>query len=38
MPPRRYRCRFCGSILPAWYPVPGEPNGAMRLKHKPRQN
>jgi hypothetical protein len=32
-PPRRYRCRFCGAILPAWYPVPGEPNGAMLLNH-----
>jgi rubredoxin len=26
--PKRYRCRFCGFILPAWYPVPGEVNGA----------
>jgi hypothetical protein len=28
---RRYR--FCGVVLPAWYPVPGEPNGAMLLTH-----
>jgi hypothetical protein len=30
---KRYRCRYCGAILPAWYPVPGEPNGAMLLTH-----
>jgi hypothetical protein len=30
---RRYRCRSCGAILPAWYPVPGKPNGAMLLHH-----
>jgi hypothetical protein len=32
-PHLRYRCRFCGAVLPAWYPVPGEPNGAMLLHH-----
>ena len=31
--PKRYRCRFCGVTLPAWYAVPGEPNGAMLLHH-----
>jgi hypothetical protein len=31
--PRRYRCRYCDVTLPAWYAVPGEPNGAMLLQH-----
>jgi hypothetical protein len=32
MPPhKRYRCRFCGLILPAWLPVFQRPNGALRL-------
>jgi hypothetical protein len=30
---RRYRCRCCDVILPAWYAVPGVPNGAMLLQH-----
>lgn len=30
---RRYRCRCCEAVLPAWYPVTGEPNGAMLLHH-----
>jgi hypothetical protein len=34
MPPRkRYRCRFCGALLPAWLPVVQEPDGAMLLQH-----
>jgi hypothetical protein len=33
MTPRRYRCLSCGAVLPAWYPVPGQPNGAMLLGH-----
>jgi hypothetical protein len=28
---KRYRCRFCGAILLAWYRVPPAPNGAMLL-------
>lgn len=32
-PRRRYRCCICGAVLPAWYPVPGAPNGAMLLHH-----
>jgi hypothetical protein len=32
-PPQRYRCRCCGIVLPAWYAVPGAPNGAMLLQH-----
>jgi hypothetical protein len=31
--PKCYRCRGCGVVLPAWYPVPGEPDGAMLLHH-----
>jgi hypothetical protein len=27
------RCRVCGVVLPAWYPVPGAPNGALLLTH-----
>jgi hypothetical protein len=34
MPPRkRYRCRFCGAVLPAWLPVAKRPEGAMLLYH-----
>jgi hypothetical protein len=31
--PKRYRCRFCGTILPAWLPAAKRPNGAMLLTH-----
>jgi hypothetical protein len=31
--PKRYRCRFCGTTLPAWLPVPQVPDGAMLLGH-----
>ena len=30
---RRYRCRYCGRVLPAWLPVAQCPNGAMLLNH-----
>jgi hypothetical protein len=30
---RRYRCRFCGHILPAWLLVAKRPDGAMLLYH-----
>jgi hypothetical protein len=30
---RRYRCRVCAVVLSVWFPVPGEPNGAMLLHH-----
>jgi hypothetical protein len=34
MPPHKhFRCKFCGTVLPAWVPVPGTPNGAMLLHH-----
>jgi hypothetical protein len=28
-----FTCRFCGRVLNAWLPVPGEPDGAMLLQH-----
>jgi hypothetical protein len=33
MSTRRYRCRYCSAVLPAWWPVAQEPNGAMLLHH-----
>jgi hypothetical protein len=30
---RRYRCRFCRAVLPAWLPVAKRPDGAMWLSH-----
>jgi hypothetical protein len=34
MPTRkRYRCRFCGPLLPAWLPMAKRPEGAMLLYH-----
>jgi len=30
---KRYRCRFCGALLPAWLPVAKRPDGAMLLYH-----
>jgi hypothetical protein len=34
MPPRkRYRCRFCGVVLPAWLPVAKRPKSSMLLYH-----
>jgi hypothetical protein len=35
---KRYRCRSCGTVLPAWWPVAQEPNGAMLLAHLSRQH
>jgi hypothetical protein len=33
-PPRpRYRCRYCGALLPAWLPVAKRPEGSMLLYH-----
>jgi len=32
-PRKRYRCRYCGAVLPAWIPVFNEPNGVMLLHH-----
>jgi hypothetical protein len=34
MPSRkRYRCRSCGALLPAWLPVAQRPEASMRLYH-----
>jgi hypothetical protein len=34
MPPRkRYRCIFCGAVLPAWLPVAKRHEGSMLLYH-----
>jgi dissimilatory sulfite reductase (desulfoviridin) alpha/beta subunit len=34
MPTRkRYRCRYCNRLLPAWLPVAQRPDGAMLLGH-----
>jgi hypothetical protein len=30
---KRFKCRFCNHILPAWLPVAKRPNGAMVLHH-----
>jgi hypothetical protein len=39
MPPhKRYRCQFCGVMLPAWLPVPKWPDGAMLLYHLSQQH
>jgi hypothetical protein len=38
MTTRRYRCRYCGAVLPAWIPVFEEPNGAMLLHHLSAQH
>ena len=37
-PQKRYRCRICGHLLPAWLPVSREPNGAMLLHHLSQQH
>jgi hypothetical protein len=37
-PQRRYRCRYCQALLPAWLPVSREPNGAMLLHHLTQQH
>ena len=35
---RRYRCRFCGHVLPAWLPMAKRPDGAMLLHHLSQQH
>jgi hypothetical protein len=32
-PRKRYRCRFCSTLLPAWLPVAKRPEGSMLLCH-----
>ena len=35
---RRYRCRFCSCILPAWLPVAKRPEASMLLYHLGQQH
>jgi hypothetical protein len=35
---RRYRCRVCGRLLPAWLPVAQRPNTALLLGHLSQQH
>jgi hypothetical protein len=35
---RRFHCRFCGVVLAAWFPMPGEPDGAIVLGHLGRNH
>ena len=35
---KRFKCRFCGSMLPAWLPVPNRPDGTMLLYHLSQQH
>jgi hypothetical protein len=35
-PKKRYRCRYCGAMLPAWLPVAKRPEGSMLLYHLQR--
>jgi hypothetical protein len=35
---KRFKCRFCGHVLPAWLPVARESNGAMLLHHLTQQH
>jgi hypothetical protein len=30
---KRFKCRFCGTVLPAWLLVAKRPDGAMLLYH-----
>ena len=30
---RRYRCRFCSALLPAWLPLAQRPEASMLLYH-----
>ncbi len=30
---KRFKCRFCGSMLPAWLPVAKRPEASMLLYH-----
>ncbi len=38
LPCRRYRCRYCGAVLPAWLPVAQAVDGAMLLGHLGQQH
>jgi hypothetical protein len=30
---KRFKCQFCGVLLPVWLPAAQRPNGAMLLTH-----
>jgi hypothetical protein len=30
---KRFKCQFCGHVLPAWLPVAKRPDGAILLYH-----
>jgi hypothetical protein len=30
---KRFQCKYCGLLLPAWLPAAKRPNGAMLLTH-----
>jgi hypothetical protein len=32
-PNKRFICRVCGPVLPAWLPVTMQPKGAMLIHH-----
>jgi hypothetical protein len=34
----RYRCRYCGVVLPAWLPVAKRPEASMLLYHLSQQH
>jgi hypothetical protein len=34
----RYRCRYCGALLPAWLPVAKRPEWSMLLYHLGQQH
>jgi hypothetical protein len=38
LPRKRYHCRACGVLLPAWLPVAQRPDGAMLLAHLSQQH
>jgi hypothetical protein len=35
---KRYRCRLCGHVLPAWLPAAQAPDGALLLGHLSQQH
>jgi len=35
---KRFKCRFCGAVLPAWLPIAKRPEGSMLLYHLGQQH
>ena len=35
---KRFKCRFCGHILPGWLPVAKRPDGSMIFYHLSHQH